>query len=195
MPADEAARWDLFADEEKAALVLGLTGAALLVADLEDTEGGRDGLLTTITRMLGELALHSDVPQIDVADLLGTRQQPRPEPTDPREPGGAIIEREPGATDPYARDSVTVDTSRAVLFDDLWVTAMLGIREGVPSDEPHLAVQIGGRINKSDDRASVLYLMNEDGAAAIISELLALVSRLGPEYRQRLLDRLEDAPL
>jgi hypothetical protein len=199
--ADKAARWDLFAEDEKAALLLGLTGAALLLADLADggARNAREALLDTITGLHAELALHSEAPTLDIAAVIADRnggdERPRPQPTDPREAGGTIVEHDPDATDPYALDSVTVDTSRAVLLDDLWVTAMLGVRDGEVGDRPNLAVQLGGRINQTADRASVLYLMDEDGAAAIIAELMALISRLGPEYRQRLLERLDEAPL
>jgi hypothetical protein len=48
-----------------------------------------------------------------------------------------------------------------------------------------------GRINKTTDRARNLYLMNEDGAAALVTELIALAHRIGPEFGARFTARLE----
>jgi hypothetical protein len=47
-----------------------------------------------------------------------------------------------------------------------------------------------GRINKTTDRARNLYLMNEDGAASLVSELIALAHRIGPEFGERLMQRM-----
>ncbi|ACX71163.1 hypothetical protein pZL12.86 [Streptomyces phage ZL12] len=59
------------------------------------------------------------------------------------------------------------------------------------SGGPVLAMLLEGRINKSPDRARNLYLMNEDGAAAIVTELMALANRISPEFGDRFVARIQ----
>jgi hypothetical protein len=40
-----------------------------------------------------------------------------------------------------------------------------------------VAMFLGGRINRSTDRANVMFIFDSDGVAAIVSELLALYGR------------------
>lgn len=84
-------------------------------------------------------------------------------------------------------EDVVLDTSKAVLLDGLEVCLV-----GPPQDQTNamLAMRLDGRVNKTDDRAHVLYLLNEDGAAAIISELLDLATRIGPQFAESLMARL-----
>lgn len=98
-------------------------------------------------------------------------------------------------TDPANKD-VILDMENAVLLDGMnvcLVNAIAGVfdktQRGV-QENIRLAVQLDGRINKSTDRASVLFIMDEDGAAAIVSELIALATRIGPEFATRLMDRI-----
>jgi hypothetical protein len=101
---------------------------------------------------------------------------------DPRKSGGDIA----GPGGPHDRNSVIIDTTEAVLLDHSTVTLM-----GSPGDpKPYLAMLLEGRINKTTDRARNLYLLNEDGAAALVSELIALAHRIGPEFGARFTARL-----
>lgn len=91
---------------------------------------------------------------------------------------------------------VLLDTERAVLLDGMEV-CMVGTMAGVVDARQRgeqvsirLAMRLDGRVNKSTDRASVLFLMDEDGAAAIVTELVALASRMGPEFAERFQERL-----
>jgi len=59
------------------------------------------------------------------------------------------------------------------------------------SGTPVLAMLLEGRINKTTDRARNLYLLNEDGAAALVTELFALAHRIGPEFADRFTARLK----
>lgn len=106
----------------------------------------------------------------------------KPSATDPRKAGGSIA----GPGGPRDRNSMVLDTTHAVLLDDSTVCLVETDSQGVV-----LAMQLAGRINKTDDRANVLYLMDEDGAAAIISELTALARRIGPQFHARLMDRID----
>lgn len=119
-----------------------------------------------------------------------------PGPTDPRrgDDPDSIVEKEPGATDPHEQDSVLVDTENAVLVGDMWVTALGAGRDNDPTLEPVIGLQLGGRINKTDEAVRHLYLLNPDGAAALVSEVMGLASRLGPEWRKRILERIVDVP-
>lgn len=101
---------------------------------------------------------------------------------DPRKSGGDIA----GPGGPHNANSVILDTTDAVLLDSSLVTLV-----GSPGNpKPYLAMLLQGRINKTTDRARNLYLMNEDGAAALVSELIALAHRIGPEFGDRLMDRV-----
>ena len=86
--------------------------------------------------------------------------------TDPRDVHGSIA----GPGGPRERNSVVVDTSRAVLLDDMTVCQ-------VGADKA-IAMVLAGRINRTTERAEVLFLFDLDGAAAIVTELLALAVRI-----------------
>lgn len=71
--------------------------------------------------------------------------------------------------------SVVLDTRRAVLLDHTNVCRV----DDYGGPEEMWAMLLSGRINKSQDRAQVLFLFGIDGAAAIITELLMLAERAG----------------
>lgn len=96
--------------------------------------------------------------------------------SDPRKSGGDIA----GPGGPHDRNSVIIDTTHAVILDASTVTQVETL-----SGAPALAMLLEGRIAKTADRARNLYLMNEDGAAALVTELLALAHRMGPEFGER----------
>ena len=83
---------------------------------------------------------------------------------DPRKTGGDIA----GPGGPHDRNSVIVDTTDAVLLDRSDV-CLVETSNGTP----------------------VLYLLNEDGAAALVTELLALAHRISPEFGDRFTARLQ----
>ena len=92
--------------------------------------------------------------------------------TDPRTLGGSIA----GPGGPRDRNSVVLETDRAVLFDDMTVCQ---IEPSTPVTDPMIAMVLSGRINHTTDRAEVLFMFDLDGAAAIVTELLALAMRMG----------------
>jgi hypothetical protein len=101
---------------------------------------------------------------------------------DPRKSGGDIA----GPGGPHDRNSVIIDTTNAVILDSTSVSLM-----ETHNGNPVLAMLLEGRIAKTTDRARNLYLMNEDGAAALVTELIALAHRIGPEFGARFTARLE----
>lgn len=100
----------------------------------------------------------------------------------PRKSGGDIA----GPGGPHDRNSVIIDTTNAVILDATSVSLMETHR-----GNPVLAMLLEGRIAKTTDRARNLYLMDEDGAAALVTELIALAHRIGPEFGARFTARLE----
>ncbi|WP_435610003.1 hypothetical protein [Streptomyces sp. C10-9-1] len=100
---------------------------------------------------------------------------------DPRKSGGDIV----GPGGPHDRHGVILDDRTAVLLDHATVTLVETLQGG-----PLLALLLEGRINKTTDRARNLYLMDEDGAAALVSELLALAGRIGPAFEERFMERV-----
>ena len=102
---------------------------------------------------------------------------------DPRKTGGDIA----GPGGPHDANAVILDTTDAVLLDHSTVTLV----ETPNHTAPVLAMLLEGRINKTTDRARNLYLLNEDGAAALVTELIALAHRIGPEFGHRFTARLQ----
>jgi hypothetical protein len=92
--------------------------------------------------------------------------------TDPRKLGGDIA----GPGGPFDEHGVVVDTRRAILMDTLGI-----VKLDNPDDEGELVVGvlIEGKINQSDDRASVLVLGDLDMLAAFITEAHDLANRMG----------------
>lgn len=85
-------------------------------------------------------------------------------------------------------NKVYLDMEHAVLLDGLEVSL---VNAHAPEPVTRLAVRMDGRLNQSDERSCVLYLMDEDGAAAVVTEIVALAARIGPEFAERFQLRLE----
>lgn len=103
--------------------------------------------------------------------------------TDPTSLGGDIS----GPGGPHERDGVVVDTTNAVLLDTTTVAMVaLGEVEAV-------ALLLEGRVNKRLDRAKVLVLMPNEGAAEMIVEVLGLLERMAPEAQVSFLAAVRDA--
>lgn len=113
---------------------------------------------------------------------------------DPRRPGGDIS----GPGGPFDASSVVIDTTNAVVLEGVEVAAVDradGEAPG-PAAEPILALLLRGRINRTTERAQVLYLVNEDGAAAVITQLIGVADRagFGQEFVDCVVERLADMP-
>lgn len=96
-----------------------------------------------------------------------------------------------GDDDPHGVDNVIVDASRAILLD--YFETVL-VRTGPSSHAVGLLV--AGRVNRTSDRARVLALTDADGAAGVVSEVVALSGRaeaggLLPGFRARIGERLD----
>lgn len=94
--------------------------------------------------------------------------------------------------DAFGIGDAEIDVGRAILLDSVTV-AVVGTAN--PSGAGRaLALNLEGRLNKGTLRVDAVYLMDTDGAATIISELLGLAGRVGPEFLAELLARIESLP-
>ena len=111
--------------------------------------------------------------------------------TDPRKLGGSIS----GPGGPHDEDAVVIDTENAVLLDATDVAVVGAVRDKRLA-ELSLALWMQGRINKTDERASVLYLFDADGAAALVTELIGLAARadFGDEFMELVKQRMDAMP-
>lgn len=115
---------------------------------------------------------------------MSTRRKPPSR--DPRKAGGSFA----GPGGPHDKHGVVVDTGDAVLLDHCGVVLVEPYRSG-QAGPPMLGMTLSGRINRTPDRTEILYLFDEDGAAGIITELLALGSRIGEGFVERMLERID----
>jgi hypothetical protein len=99
--------------------------------------------------------------------------------SDPRQAGGVMVAVGPG------KGETVLDTSQAVLVDDLEVCEL-----ATADGRVAMAAFIEGRVNHTEDRVGVLYLVDADGAAAFVSEIVGLAARIGPDFEEAFLARL-----
>lgn len=102
-----------------------------------------------------------------------------------------------GPGGPRDHDAVLVDATNAVLMDHVAVSMVSPRRvtdNGVEAGEPVVTLSLGGRINRSQERAEIVFVFDPiDGTAALISELFGLAHRWGgDEFLDRLLERIDE---
>jgi len=102
--------------------------------------------------------------------------------TDPRRPGGGIA----GPGGPFDRNSVVIDPRDAVLLSECEVSLVEGVSFKNGSTGPVVAMSLSGRINKTTENASILFLFGLDGAGDIMAQLFGLAARAGPEIADQL---------
>ena len=89
----------------------------------------------------------------------------------------------------FGRGDSLINTEGSVLLGDVHVAVVdSGRSTGV---ETIIALQLGGRVNHTTTPHETLYLLDADGAASIISELLGVAGRADPRFLQLLLDRID----
>lgn len=89
--------------------------------------------------------------------------------SDPRKLSGDIV----GPGGPHDVGAVLVDTRNGILLDSTTVSTI----DDEESGQSAIALLLGGRINRSTDRAQVLFMFGTDGLAGIVTELMALLAR------------------
>ena len=92
-------------------------------------------------------------------------------PTDPRRIPGAMA----GPGGPHDVGGVVLDARNAVILDSVDVSTIDPERGA--RGQHAVALVLGGRINQTKERASVLFLFGTDGAASIVTELIGLYGR------------------
>lgn len=95
------------------------------------------------------------------------------------------------AGDPFARGGVVIDARNAILMETVDVCLVDAMTEEEPA---RLAMTLGGRVNMRDERSRVLFMFGVDGAAAVVSQLISLAGRIGPEFQERLMLRAQEMP-
>ncbi len=91
--------------------------------------------------------------------------------TDPRKIPGSMA----GPGGPHDKGGVVLDARNAVILETVDVSTVDPERGG--RGQSAVAMVLGGRINQTQDRARVLFLFGSDGAASIVTELIALFGR------------------
>lgn len=104
---------------------------------------------------------------------------------DPTTLGGNIS----GPGGPHDFGAVVIDMTDVVLLEGMHASTVDTVRNGV-NQGTAIYMQLDGRVNKTTRRVRVGFMMPPDGAAAIITELMALADRFGAELRNDLIDRL-----
>lgn len=105
--------------------------------------------------------------------------------TDPRKLGGDIV----GPGGPKDTGAVLLDMTDCILLGDIAVSTVDAVKDDQRSG-PLVYMTMSGRINKKNEDAQVGFVFDTDGAAAIITELLALTTRFGTEMLIPLIERL-----
>lgn len=89
---------------------------------------------------------------------------------------------------------MVIDTRRAVLLEHTMVSTF----DSQSGEHQGIALELEGRINRTQERARILYLLNADGGAALVSELVGIAGRISPqfgaEFVQRIRERLAEMP-
>lgn len=108
--------------------------------------------------------------------------------TNPRKAHGGGIA---GPGGPHDKNAVIVDAKNAVMLAGVTVTMVEPSTAGVRG-RPLYALNLEGRINKTKEQVNINFLFEVDGAAAIITELIALSSRMGPGPHDDLMQSIEE---
>lgn len=106
------------------------------------------------------------------------RMQQRAQPnhlSDPRQFGGDIVSL--GDDTPT---EVLLDTTDSVLLESVNISCVEMVRQG-KADGPAVFMVLEGRVNKSPDQVRVGFLLGPDGMAAVVTQLLGVADRFGPQ--------------
>jgi hypothetical protein len=103
---------------------------------------------------------------------------------DPRRLGGAIV-----GGGPHSRRTSIIDPRNAVLVDHIDVCLVEGFSGG-KTQGARAFVVLSGRVNKTRDQVRTGFLLGDDGVAAIVSELVSIMERAGPDWLIRFAERM-----
>lgn len=100
---------------------------------------------------------------------MSNRRRIRPE--NPRRLPGEMAD----LGDPHSRGMVVLDARNAILMKTVDVSTI--DEDSAKGQKSAIAMLLGGRINQTTDVTKVLFIFGTDGAAAIITQLIALMGR------------------
>jgi hypothetical protein len=94
-----------------------------------------------------------------------------------------------GPGGPRDEGGVILDTTDAIILESMDVAT---VDQFSKNEElgPAIFMTLNGRVNKKQDYVQIGYLFGTDGAAALITELLAVCSRFGMQAVTDVVDRL-----
>lgn len=104
---------------------------------------------------------------------------------------------------PYGQGDALIDARAAVLLEGVEVVLIDTKRD---TDVVVMMLSLSGRVNYADDRVTHAYLLNGDGAAGIVAELVGLAyrastmrddqngQRFAAEFKAALEDRMDKQP-
>lgn len=92
----------------------------------------------------------------------------------------------------FGQNDAIIDTRGAILLGNVHV-AVIGAVDPTGA-RTMLALELGGRVNKTTTNTETLYLLDTDGAAVLVSEILGLAGRASPAFLDMLLDRIANLP-
>jgi hypothetical protein len=131
----------------------------------------KNELIREVERLRAITREHAERPGEDTTNLQGTMVDP--------------------IGDPNARGNVVIDARNAILME----TVECCLVDADPREElkpERLCLTLGGRVNMRNERSQVLFMFDVDGAAAIVSQLVALGGRIGPAFQRRLMERAQE---
>lgn len=106
---------------------------------------------------------------------------------DPRNLGGSIH----SFGGPRERSAALLDLTDVVLLESMECCTVDNVRRG-ELQEQAIFLTLKGRINNKTDYVNVGFVFGPDGAAALITELLALADRFGAELLSDVTTRLTE---
>jgi hypothetical protein len=186
----ERARAQVEADRAAAAAARDQVAAGMAQARVDVTVA-----LRRLLEALPPDELHrgaEDAAQHIVAEVAGRLMEAlKLEVRDPRLVKGSIA----GSGGPFDRGAVVIDTGGALLPDSLVVTTV-DPPDAATADAPLIALELAGRINRTQDRHRLLLLGDVDLAASFITELYGLAARgrFTDALDRAVARRLEDLP-
>lgn len=104
---------------------------------------------------------------------------------DPRGLGGSIA----GPGGPRDQGMVVLDMTDAVLLESVTVATVDTVRGGAMGEQA-MFMTLGGRVNKTTRQVTVGFVFGPDGAAGVVTELLAMADRFGVELLDDMTRRL-----
>jgi hypothetical protein len=99
------------------------------------------------------------------------RDKKRRTSTDPRTLTGGFV----GPGGPHDEGGIIIDASHAVLLAD---ASFARIDD---TDQPTVAMLLSGPIARTPDRAHVLFVLDINGVATLLTEIYALIGRMGSD--------------